>query len=240
MISSFFNTFIHTPLYNALIFLINHVPLADVGIAVILLTVLVKLLLFPLARNASLMQMKMRAIAPELEKIKEKYKDDRQKQTLETLELYKKHNIKPFASILVLFIQIPVILGLYWIFYKGGLPKIDTATLYPFVHSTVTPNMHFLGLVDMAGKSALFAFFAGLTQYFMSSITLPKPAPKSDNPTMKEDFAHSMHIQMKYVMPIFIAVIAYSISAAIALYWTVSNLFSIAQELFIRRNYQNK
>ena len=66
MISSFFNTFIHTPLYNALIFLINHVPLADVGIAVILLTALVKLLLFPLARNASLMQMKMRAIAPEL------------------------------------------------------------------------------------------------------------------------------------------------------------------------------
>lgn len=237
MIKEVFNVAVYKPLYNGLIFLIDTVPYADVGLAVIALTILVKFLLLPLAYKASVMQRKMRTIAPEMEELKKKYKNDKQKQTLKTLELYKEHNIRPFSSILVMFVQIPVILGLYWVFFKGGLPEVNTSLLYSFVSAPITPpNMMFVGFFDMAGRSITFALLAGASQYFLSKLTLPKPSPKSDTPSLKEDLAHSMHLQMKYMMPIIIAVISYTISAAVALYWATSNIFAIVQELLIRRN----
>lgn len=235
MIKEVFHVAVYKPLYNGLIFLIDVVPYADVGLAVIALTILVKFILLPLAYNASLMQQKIRAIAPEMEELKKKYKD-KQKQTLKTLELYKEHNIRPFASILVMLIQIPVIFGLYWVFFKGGLPEIDTTLLYSFINTVPsTPNMMFLGFFDMAGRSITFALLAGASQYLLSKLTLPKPAPKPDNPSLKDDLAHSMHLQMKYVMPVIIAVISYTISAAVALYWATSNIFAIVQEILIRK-----
>jgi len=242
MFTTLWHTFVYDPLYNALIALLHIVPHADVGIAVILLTVFVKILLFPLAYRVAKTQMLMKRIQPELDAIKEKYKNDSQTQTLKTLALYKENNINPFFGFLIILIQFPIIIGLYLVFYKGGLPSIHTDILYNFISGNITPNMHFLGTVHMAQKSTLLAVLAGLTQFIQMQITMPAvPQPKEgEKPSMKDDLARSMHIQMKYVMPIFIAVIAYSISAAIALYWTVSNLFSIAQELFIRRNYQNK
>ncbi len=236
MISEAFNFAVYEPLYNGLIFLVDTVPRADVGIAVILLTIAVKIILLPLAYKASLMQQKIRQVTPEINEIKKKY-TDKQEQTLKTLELYKKYNIRPFSSVLVMFVQIPVIFGLYWVFFKGGLPAVNTEILYSFVSVPVSaPNMMFIGFFDMAGRSILFALIAGVTQFLLSRITLPKPAPKSKNPSLKEDLAHSMHLQMKYVMPIIIAVISYTISAAIALYWATSNIFAIVQELLIRKH----
>ena len=231
-----FNTVIFTPLYNALIFLISIVPLADVGIAVILLTVLVKVIMFPLAQKASREQARMRDLAPELESVKEEHKEDKKKQTLEVMALYKKRNIRPFLSLLVVIMQIPIILGLYWVFFRGGLPEIDVDLLYSFVTKPTEVNMQFLGLIDMAGRSALLALLAGTAQFIHSSFVLPEPKPKSDNPTLKEDLARSFHLQMKYVMPIIVVVISYTISAAIALYWATSNIFAIGQELLVRRS----
>lgn len=235
MISDLFNSFVYQPLYNGLILLIDVMPMADVGLAVVALTILVKFALSPLAYKASIMQRKIRAITPQMEEIKKKYKD-KQEQTLKILALYKDNNIRPFASILVMFIQIPVIFGLYWVFYKGGLPEVDASLLYSFISiPDLTPNMMFLGFSDMAGRSALFALIAGASQYYLSKLTLPTPAPKPENPTLKDDLAHSMHMQMKYVMPVIIVVVAYTISAAIALYWATSNIFAVVQELLIRR-----
>ncbi len=234
MIASLFNTLIHEPLYNALIFVLNHVPHADVGIAVIVLTIVVKLVLFPLTRKASHTQARVRDIMPLVENIKEKYKDNKQEQTLKIMALYKEHGIKVSASFITLIIQLPVIFGLYLIFYKGGLPIVETATLYSFVHVPEIIDMHFLGLVDMAGRSVFLAILAGVTQFLYSSMVMHAPKPRGENPTLKEDFAHSMHLQMKFVMPIIIAGVAYFISSAVALYWCTSNLFMIAQEYIVR------
>ncbi len=240
MISDVFHVLVYKPLYNGLIFLIDIVPYADVGIAVILLTVVVKIILLPLAYKASVMQRKIREITPQIKGLKEKYKD-KQEQTLKTLELYKEHNIRPFTSILVMFAQIPIIFGLYWVFFKGGLPDVDLDLLYSFVPAPASvPNMLSFGFLDMAGKSISLALIAGVAQYFLSKLTLPTPAPRPDKPSLKDDLAHSMHLQMKYVMPIIIAVFAYMISAAVALYWATSNIFAIVQELLIRKYSNNK
>lgn len=236
MIVNTFNSLIFNPLYNALVFLIEIVPYADVGFAVIALTILVKIVLFPLAHKVAHMQVQMKELTPKIDELKEKYKENKQEQTLKIMALYKEYNVRPFLSILVVFIQLPIIFGLYWVFFKGGLPVIQVDLLYSFIPFPEKVNMNFLGLVDMGGRSVVLAVLAGATQYVHSHFALPKPKPRGENPTMKEDLAHSFHLQMKYVMPIIVVVISYTISAAIALYWLTSNLFAIGQELIVRRN----
>ncbi|PCI28835.1 hypothetical protein COB52_03120 [Candidatus Kaiserbacteria bacterium] len=235
MIGTAFNALVFNPLYNGLIFLISVVPYADVGIAVILLTIAVKVILFPLAIKVSHMQIRMKEIAPKMEELKEQYKDDKQEQTVKMMALYKDNNVRPFLSLLVVFIQLPIILGLYWVFFRGGLPEVNIELLYSFISIPEMVNMQFIGIVDMGGRSIVLALMAGITQFIHSSYALPKPKPRSENPTMKEDLARSFHLQMKYVMPIVVVGISYTISAAIALYWLTSNIFSIGQEIFIRR-----
>jgi len=238
MIGVAFNTVIYNPLYNGLIFLISVIPYADVGVSVIILTLLVKVALFPLAHRASHMQIRMRDLAPKIDKLKEKYKDDKQKQTLEIMALYKEYDVRPFLSILVIFIQLPIIIGLYWVFYKGGLPTIKLDLLYSFIHAPTIVSMKFLWINNLGNRSIIMALLAGLTQFGYSAYALPKPKPRDENSTMKDDLARSFHLQMKYVMPIIVVGIAWSISAAIALYWTTSNLFAIAQEMVVRKKIQ--
>lgn len=235
MFSTFFSAVIYNPLYNSLIFLIDHVPYADVGIAVILLTIAVKLILLPLAHTAIRSQIMMNTIKPELEAIRDKYKEDKQEQAKRTMSLYKEKKINPFAMIIPLFIQIPIIFGLYWVFLRGGLPQVNVELLYSFVSVPETINMKFINLVDMGGRSIVFALLAGITQFVHTKISFPKIETKNTEQSFKNDLARSMQIQMRYVLPIIVGVISYTISAAIAVYWTTSNLFAIGQEIFIRR-----
>ena len=235
MFSHLFSTVVYNPLYNSLFFLINHIPYADVGIAVVLLTVAVKLLLLPLAHTAIRSQIMMNSIKPQLEAIRSKHKKDKQEQARQTMSLYKEKKINPLAMIVPLIIQIPIIFGLYWVFLRGGLPEVNTKLLYSFIHIPKVVNMQFLGLVDMGGKSIILAFLAGITQFIHTKVSFPKLETKNNEQSFKNDLARSMQVQMRYVLPIIIGVISYTISAAVALYWTTSNLFAVGQEIFVRR-----
>jgi YidC/Oxa1 family membrane protein insertase len=232
-----FNKVIFDPLYNGLVFLIDTVPGGDVGFAVIFLTLLVKFILFPLSKKAIKTQIAMRAVEPELKKIKELVKD-KQEQARQMMALYKERGMNPLSSIMLILVQLPIIIGLYWVFYKGGLPEINVDILYAFVPEPNTVNMKFLGFIDMAGRSALLAFIAGVAQFIQARLSLPPPAPRQSSDGFKEDLARSFNVQMRYVLPVVIAVVAYMISAAVALYWAVSNIFTIGQELLVRRKYE--
>ncbi len=242
MLIDLFNTFVHTPLYNGLVLFIDFVPMADVGIAVILLTVLVKLLLFPIAQKVARTQVIIKRVQPEIDKLKEEYKDDKAEQTRKIMALYREHQINPFFGFLILLIQLPIVFGLYWVFYKGGLPNVDPSQLYSFVPIPDEVNMLFLGLIPMAGKSILLAVLTGITMFINMQIVLPSKPKKAEGEksSLKDEVANSMHIQMKYVMPVFIAVIAYTISAAVALYWVTSNIFAIGQELLVRKRLKDE
>lgn len=238
----FFNAFIYEPLYNGLIFLVTVVPFFDVGLAVILLTCIVKLALFPLSKKSVQTQMAMKAIEPDLAKIKEKFKNSKEEQARETLKLYRQYGVNPFSSFLVILIQIPIIFGLYYVFFKGGLPTIDTSILYSFTPIPSSVNMNFLGLTDISQKSLILAFLAGITQFFQARYSMPpiKPREADAKPSFQEDLARSMSVQMRYVFPVIVFFIAYSISGAIALYWATSNLFAIGQELVMRKKFKTK
>lgn len=238
MFSSIFHTLVYDPLYNGFIALVDIIPTADVGIAIVILTVFVKIILFPLSKKAVRTQMVMKELEPELKKIKEKYKKNKQEQARKVMDLYKEKNINPLSGILIVFIQLPVVFALYWIFVRGGLPGINLELLYSFVPQPESANMIFLGTIDMTGKSFVLALFAGITQYFHMNITMPKLTKRKENATLQEDFARSFQMQMKYIFPFLMFGIAYYISAAVALYLLTSNIFAIWQEHTIRSKYK--
>ncbi len=236
MISDTFHAVVYTPLYNALIALLGVGSWLDVGIAVIVLTVVVKMAMYPLSLKAARTQRVMKQLEEPMKEIREKYKDNREEQGRKMLELYRENKVNPFSSFLVLFIQLPVVLGLYFVFLKGGLPDIDVSKLYSFVSEPREISMHFLGLIDMAGKNIPLAMLAGITQHFQARFALPPVAPRKENASFQEDFARSMQVQMKYVLPFVIMFVAYIASAAVALYWITSNIFAIGQEVQVKRN----
>lgn len=239
MMSTLWHTVFFDPIYNCLVFFIDVVRGGDVGLAIICTVVLVKVIMLPLSLKAARTQLKMREIEPKLAEIKEKYKNQREVLSVKTMEVFSEAKVNPFSSILLLFVQIPVVIALYLAVSKGGgvpLPDINTALLYPYVPTPETVTMIFLQFIDITTKSIPLAFIAGLTQYIHTHLAMPalKPRDPKAEPNFKDDFARSMQVQMKYVMPVLIFVAAYTISAAIALYFTVSNIMAIAQEYVVR------
>lgn len=239
MESGIFSTIFYQPLYNTLVYILSVTPGANVGIAIIALTVVVRTVLLPLSHKSVVSQARMRTLAPDIERLKEKHKDNKQEQARKTMELYKEHGINPFSGCLLVLIQLPIIFALYFVFFKG-LPGLNADHLYSFINMPQTVNMVF-GWIDLSHKSVILALLAGITQYYQIKLSIPAlpPAVKGAKPSFKDDFARSFNMQMRYMLPIIVIGISWSISAAVALYWTTSNLFSIGHELYVKRKAQD-
>ncbi len=239
-----YTTFIFKPLYNGLVGILDIIPWIDVGIAVILFTVIVKLILFPLSKSSLLTQVRMKQIEPEANKIKAEYANDRQTQTLKVMQLYKEKGIKPFAGILLLLIQLPILLALISVFYKI-IPAIHPELLYSFVSvPDISNKIYFLGLIDLTNKSIILALITGVAQFVQLHFSISaRQTQVPGGPGM--DMAASMTKQMKYILPILAFASTYWLIPAqfpqaasiIAIYWTVSALFTLGQELYIRKKY---
>jgi YidC/Oxa1 family membrane protein insertase len=236
---AFFKTIIYIPLYNILVLILN-ISWIDAGLAAVILTVLVKIILYPLAKKSTIAQATMKEKEGELALIKEKYKD-KQEQAVKTMEFYKTNKINPFSSILTIFLQIPIIYSLYFIFLKSGLPNIDTNMLYSFVKAPASVSMVFLGLFDISQKSIILAALAAITSFWQMHLASKSTNTNSKKPALakatagKEDFSQMMANQMKYTMPLIVFFISWRISAIIALYWFVSNLVGVAQDVYVRK-----
>lgn len=250
-----FRELIFRPLYNGLIGIMDIIPGIDVGIAVIIFTVIVKLILFPLSKSSILTQIRMKEIEPEVRKIRNQYANDRQAQALKTMELYKERKIKPFSGILLLLIQLPILFALISVFYKI-IPTISPEYLYSFVSAPdITGKTMFLGLIDLTKKSIVLSLATGIIQFLqlyfspgMRQNTNPqenfgKSGGKED---MQTQLAASMNKQMKIFLPIVAFASTYWIipfqfpqaAAIIAVYWSTSTLFTLVQELYIRKGYK--
>lgn len=229
-----FKTIFVEPLYNLLVFLVNVVPWHDVGLAIIILTLLVKFILAPLHKKAIVGQFRMKQLEPKIREIKKQY-GDKQEQARKTFELYKEYKISPLAGCLPILIQLPIILALYRVFLNGF--NFDATPLYGFVSQPENVRLIFLNLIDLTAKSIPFAILAGATQYLQLHFsTARNPVNVDPNDTsMAANMSKMMGKQMKYFLPIFVAIISYQISAAIALYWSVNNIFTAVQEYLIHK-----
>lgn len=238
MIGSLFNSLLYQPFYNGLIFLISVIPGGDVGVAVVILTIAVKFALFSLSYRSIVSQQRLKELGPELETIKTQFKNDKQRQAIETMALYRREGVNPLSTILSLFLQIPVILALYFVFVRAGLPSINHELLYGMLPEPGVISLSFLGLVDISKKSVILALLAGATQFLQASLMSPHSpvgATREGERSLKDELARSLALQMKYVLPVMIGFFAYNFGGAVALYFSTSNLFAVGQEMYVKR-----
>ena len=118
LLSTIYNEILFKPLFNALVFLTSVVPFADLGVAVVILTVIVRFVIFPFTHKSIKTQAKMREIEPELKKIRSETNGKQEEQARRTMELYKRHGVSPFSGCLLLLIQLPILIALYQLFIK--------------------------------------------------------------------------------------------------------------------------
>jgi YidC/Oxa1 family membrane protein insertase len=239
-IAAGFTAIIYRPFYNGLVFLVGLLPTHDVGVAVVVMTIIVRFVLFPLSRRAVQAQLAMKKIAPEVEALKKKHKDNSPEQSRAIFDLYKERDVHPFAGFLLVLIQLPILLGLYWVFSRGGLPKIDPALLYSFVHMPTAVNMEFLGLINMSARNIPLAITAALSQFIYTRLSMgPSEKGSPVEASLSGDMAKSFEVQARYVLPAIVGVIGFSLASAAPLYWTTSNIFMILQEYFSGRRFND-
>lgn len=233
MLISLWKTLLYNPLVNILALIVSIIPGGDLGVAVIVLTLLVKIVLYPLSKKSLEGQARMNLIAPELNKIKESGAS-KEEQAKQTFELYKKYKANPFSGCLLVLIQIPIIFALYYVFLKGL--HFDTSVFYSFVKIPAHITTNFLGLVDVAQKSWVLAVLAGVSQ-FLQAFYAPKPPQSSSKEGGFQDSLNkTLQMQMKYIFPFLVIFIAHRISGAIALYWITNNVFTMFQQIYINKH----
>jgi YidC/Oxa1 family membrane protein insertase len=225
--------FIYEPIYNALIYIAQNLTMQDVGLAVIVVTVIIRFIIMPLSKKSIESQYKMKALEPKLAAIKAEGLS-KEEEAKRTFELYKSEKMNPFSGCLYILIQLPILLALYFVF-AGGIDQ--PAHLYRAL-STEGLSALFLGMIDITKPFIPFAILAGITQAVQAFLV---PTPTSTTGSgFQQQFTKSLSVQTKYVLPIIVIVISIKLAAAVALYWSISNLFSIGQELYFRNTLRKK
>lgn len=232
-----FTTYFIQPIYNVFVFLIGIVPHGDVGIAIILLTVAMRIVLYPIFSASIRTQMGMQAMQADLDVATAKFKDKPNELAQARLELLKKHKVNPLAGIGTLVVQVVVLIALYYAMFREGFPKIAQNLLYPFVHAPAAVNTQFLGFIDLlTPHHIVLALLVGATQYLTIRLTLARTNANQANLSAEKAAAARMQsAMMLYLMPLLLTAFGYFFPAAVGLYFVTSNVLSLGQEWLIRR-----
>ncbi|MDP3724970.1 MAG: YidC/Oxa1 family membrane protein insertase, partial [Nanoarchaeota archaeon] len=142
--SSFFYTFFYEPMLQMLVWIYKYAAFEDFGLAVIFLTIAVRILLFPLFYKSTKQQVLIQKIHPKIKEVQERHKDNKERQATELMALYKKHGVNPFSSILTLLIQRPIVIGLSQVILKE-------------ITNGLFDNFMFLGFINVREKSLAIA-----------------------------------------------------------------------------------
>jgi len=230
-----FNELLYRPLFNLLIGIYNLIPGHDFGVAVIILTVLIRVILMPLSIKALVSQKNIAKIQPQLKELQKKFKDNKEALTRETMALYKTYGVNPLSGCLPLLIQIPILFALYSTFINGFKPE-TLNLLYGFVQNPGSIKLVAFGFLNISSKNYILALLAGVFQFIQSkkSIATTSAVPSGD----KKDFTQAMNKQMLYFLPIFITIIAWNLPAGLTLYWVATTLFSIFEQFYIAKKYK--
>jgi YidC/Oxa1 family membrane protein insertase len=218
------------PLFNALILIALIMPGQSLGWAIIILTIIIRLILVPSTNSATKAQKKMKKLQPKLQKIKEQYKDDKAAQGQKTLELYRKYKINPLGSCLPILIQLPILYILFYIFRIIGQQGHRFDLLYAWVPQPEHLNMIFLG-IDLSQPDVwVLPITAGALQFISAWQMKPQ-----DDKKKEPDFATTLTRQMLFLFPLMTIWFARMFPAALPLYWATSTAFLIIQQQIILR-----
>ncbi|KPJ54668.1 hypothetical protein AMJ47_03895 [Parcubacteria bacterium DG_72] len=230
-----FNLILYQPLFNALVLLYLYLPGHDFGIAVIVLTILIKLILYPLGSQAIRYQKALSALQPKMKEVQQKFKNDKEGQAKAMMKLYKTEKVNPFSGCLPLLVQLPILIGLFQVFLRG-FGETQLEFLYNFVPHPGQINTSFLGIVDLAEASIVLAVLTGLAQFFQTKMVTAQQKTSSKGSL---GFSQMMQKQMLFFFPLFIVFILWRLPAAIALYWLTTTLFTIGQQYIILKKHDS-
>lgn len=247
--SAFFHEVFYRPIFNALIAVYHYLPVHDLGVAIIVVTIATLVVLF----WPSLIQIKssqaLQDLQPKLKALQAKYKDNREELAKQTMQLYKEHKFNPLSSCLPLLIQLPFFFALYRVFITGLSVDPVTRLLNPSqlpnlyghlrdIYTTTTLSPMSFGIINLTAKhNIILALVVGATQYFLTRLLSPKKAPPNVPGAKDEKTATSIMQQMNYFTPISFAVISYILPAGLSLYYITWNIFQILQRQWIARKH---
>jgi len=227
--SELFTTLLFQPLLNLLVFLYNLIPGNDLGLAIILLTVLIKLVLYPLSRQSIRSQKALQELQPKIDALKKQYKDDKEKLAKEMMQLYKNEKVNPMSSCLPLLIQLPFLIAVFQVF-RTGLSAESLDLLYPFVSNPGQLNSIAFGFLDLNKSNIYLAVATGLAQFWQTKMLSTKRPEKKVPGSKDEDMTAIMNKQMLYFMPVLTVIIGVSLPAGLILYWFVTTILTVAQQ----------
>ncbi len=242
----FFTITLYEPLLNILLWIYTVLPFQDLGVSIIILTLLIRLLLFYPSLKALRSQKSLQDLQPKMDALKKKHADDKEKLGKEMMELYKNNKVNPFSSCIPMLIQLPVLYALFRVFFGGlevqenGFLAVEQlhhlyAPLQPFFE-TQPINKIFLGIVDLGATHNIFlAVIAGGLQFLQTRmLQSKKPKIKSEG-AKDENMAANISKQMMYFFPIITIVFGYQFPAGVTLYWLSSTGFTWVQQLIFMK-----
>jgi YidC/Oxa1 family membrane protein insertase len=226
-----FQTIFYQPILNLLIWLYNTISFHDMGIAIMLLTIVIRLVLWPLSQKSIKAQKELQELQPKINDIKAQYKDDKQGQAAAIMKMYKDHKINPFSSCLPLLIQLPFLIAVFRVFADGAGSKLEL--LYPFVAKPEIINSLAFGFLDLNKPNVYLAVLAGLAQFWQTKMMMTKRPPVKTEGSKDEDMAAIMNKQMLYFMPVLTIFIGWSLPGGLTFYWFFVTVLTALQQMYV-------
>lgn len=229
----FYTELVYRPLLNSLVFIYAVLPYQDLGLAIAVMTIAVRMLLHPFITQTIRSQQAMARLQPQLSELQARFKDHKEEQARRTMELYRQEGVHPLSGCLPILIQLPILIGLYQVFWKG-IVSLDSALIYSFLPGIGAFNPVAFALFDLSHPSIILALAAGASQFLQGKFFPPVPAAPKEK-SASSDFSRALQWQATYFFPLIIAGISWRLPAALAFYWTIFNLFAIVQQQWIQR-----
>jgi len=224
-----YNEILYRPLFNIMVYLQGVIPGGDLGLTIIVLTIIIRAIFSPLSFKTIKSQQALKKLAPKVEEVKVKFKNDKAAQSAAILKLYKENNVNPLAGCLPLLIQLPILIALYQVFIRGITEESLTA-LYGFLSAPEIINYNFLGFLDVTIKNPVLAIIAGGFQFVQSRQSTALQADSGGNKEMA-----ALSKQMLYFFPVMIIIIGWNLPAGLILYWITTTVFSVFEQMYIKR-----
>jgi len=232
MISQIYNTILYQPIFNLLVFFYNIIPGHDLGLAILLITIVLKLILYPFSVKSIKAQRALQELQPQINELRKKYKDSPQELTKQTMVLYRQQKISPFSSCLPLLIQLPIFIAVYQVFRQGLANSQNLSILYPFIKNPGLINTVSLGFLELSKSNIILAVLAGLAQFWVSKMLVVKKQPAVQG-SKDEDMTATINKQMLYFMPLVTVFIGISLPSGLTFYWLVTTLLTGLQQWYI-------
>lgn len=217
------NTLFIEPLSKSLFFLSDFT--GSLGVAIILLTFIIQLILTPLRIPSLKSSEKIRELKPELDKLKKKHKDDAQALAMAQMELYRTHGINPISGLFIMLLSFPIIIALYQVF-RNTISADTAGTTFLWMNLAEPDSMYVLPILVV------------LSQWLLTRFTLAIPSSNDGDKGSEPDMAQSLQKNMQFIFPIMLGIITLQSPSGLGIYFVASAVFAIMQQIWIRRQSQ--